>query len=596
MAQFRIEFNESSDNAVKSLTAFVAKNSSLYYRPKDESDLYPTVYSSTPTVTNIEGTNKYEVQLEDIPSNYIAYVNGELKNEDESKTFSIEDKVYKVDENGKFTITADDAEYINNNLTIYTQAPIQNFVGNLRLDHFTDDLKYDIMAPACDLPKTVVPSYQEHEGSARIIVFDTLKSASGSDGLTADLANESLNYLQVEFKYEQSWCEGNVISIYLYTSENDDTYMTGEMSVQNTTPVDLNELDLYLSSDADRQDTVGTVSDYIVFRNLSTPDDQYIDFAAALPNLDDSVTATLEQSETIPAATGFTILPDENKSFLDITAAFKTSQQTTSLKIFTKDINKSVWDGTDVVTKDLANPSTYSLLNLNYKITDVSSQLNDLTPYSLLCKAAVDDSSKNFCSIKLQGNGPEIEPLQIDYQLKSTYFTVIDSESARHPVYYKIGVLSLNEQTNLTSTLVQEIKNSSMLSVNNSSVLQMVKLLDTSNQNIPSYHYVLNSDTESSAIDVKSSIDSNNTLKIPCNALLPLIKVNESENPNTYTLVGVLYMQLFNKGTESDTEVTEDINVSSTDISETASYVTGTQCFDIIGKDDENKWSREYNG
>ena len=602
MARFKLSFDSyiESDKATKSLINFLIKNGSLYFtiNEKDSNRQHkwkPYLFSENDGITvSSVCNNKYHIMFgkEEWECGDIVFIRGTIANE-EGKSYTVNDEIYRVSSELDVYITADDSTYTDfSNLQVYLLPNIANVTGNIRLNHYPVRSDYDLCIPIYDGKTASLPAYKIY----------SMATSEWLNGLSA-VANDSISHLKIEFQKCKSK-ENNgsdEIKMSLYDGEN----LLGFTSWKEDALIhvsNLSEMQLY-TGDTDTQEK-HYVHEYVHFFDF----DDALDFSS-LTDYESVVSMNftdIEDNSNILLPKDYS---ENNESpFYNYDSPIKKSS--TSLKLFDRFKNIYVYTSSDDSNSTVKQePQTYDVLfakvneYLNIPVTfNVYTSVknpNDLIPYSEFAKAAL--SSPNnvnpICKIKLASKSNSDENFNISYQLRTTSFVIkyndSNNVSTNVPVYYKIGVCALDGTQKSTDIIVNELKTSSMLTEecikSGEHILPIIALSkyvpNTLEITQPEYYYCVGKSITNNKtsmikmcnLDLNTQNDS--YISVPYNALVPITKVNES----TFTkeLKGLMFLQLCNTdGTEITTDFM-DVTSLSTNIDGTSTEGT-IKCFDLI--------------
>ena len=602
MARFKLSFDSyiKSDKPTKSLINFLIKNCSLYFaiNEKDsncQNEWEPHLCGESNGITVYSAVNnKYRITFDkdECKCGDIVFIRGTIANE-QCKSYSVNDEIYRVSSVLDVYITADDSTYTDfSNLQVYLLPNIASVTGNIRLNHYPVKSDYDIC----------IPIYYDKNASLPTYKIYSMATSEELNGLSA-VANDLTSHLKIEFKKCKS--KENDVSDEIKMSLYDGETLLGFTSWQESASIyvsDLSEMQLYTCKNDTQEKHY--VHDYVHFFDF----DDALDFSS-LTNYE----SVIEMNFTDIEYNAHVLLPkdySENSESPFYNYASQIKKSYTSLKLF--DIFKNVYvcttsnDNNSIAQQESKSYDVlFAKVNeaLNIPVTfDVQTSVknpNNLIPYSEFAKSAL--SSHNvlnpICKISLDSKCNNDEN-SIDYQLRSTSFVIkyndSNNESTNVPVYYKIGICALDGTQKSTDVLVNEIKTSSMLTE------EWIKSCEHIIPIIALSKYVPNSTNETTLLKyyycVGKSITNNKTsmikthnidlnmqhdsyISVPYNALVPITKVNES----TFTkeLKGLMFLQLCNT---DGTEITNDfIDVISLATNIDGISTEGTiKCFDLI--------------
>ena len=608
MARFKLSFDSyiKSDKPTKSLINFLIKNCSLYFaiNEKDsncQNEWEPHLCGESNGITVYSAVNnKYRITFDkdECKCGDIVFIRGTIANE-QCKSYSVNDEIYRVSSALDVYITADDSTYTDfSNLQVYLLPNIVSITGNIRLNHYPVKSDYDIC----------IPIYDDKTASLQTCKIYSMATSEELSGLSA-VANDSTPHLKIEFQKCKSKenSRSDEIKMSLYDGET----LLGFTSWQESTSIyvsDLSEMQLYTCKN-DTQEA-HYVHEYVHFFDFGDA----LDFSS-LTNYE----SVIEMNFTDIEYNAHVLLPKDysvnsESPFYNYASQIKKSY--TSLKLFDRFKNVYVCttsdDNNNIAQQEAQSYDVlFAKINeaLNIPVTfDVYTSVkdtNDLIPYSEFAKSAL--SSHNvlnpICKISLDSKCNNDEN-SIDYQLRTTSFVIkyndSNNESTNVPVYYKIGICALDGTQKSTDILVNEIKTSSMLTEecikSGEHIIPIIALSKYvhNNQNEttqPKYYYcigksITNNKTsmiKTRNIDLNMKYDS--YISVPYNALLPITKVNESTS--TKELKGLMFLQLCNT---DGTEITNDF----IDVISLATNIDGTstegtiKCFDLIDHNNEH--------
>ena len=603
MARFKLSFDSyiKSDKPTKSLINFLIKNCSLYFtiNEKDSNCQHkwkPYLFSENDGIkVSSVGNNKYRITFDkdECKCSDIVFIRGAITNE-QGKSYSVNDEIYRVSSELDVYITADDSTYTDfSNLQVYLLPNIASITGNMRLNHYPVRSDYDIC----------IPIYDDKTASLQTYKIYPMATSEELNGLSA-VANDLTSHLKIEFqKCKPKENNGSYeIKMSLYDGET----LLGFTSWQENTSIyvsNLSEMQLYTCNNDSQEKRY--VHEYVHFFYF----DDALDFSS-LTNYESVITMNFTDIENHARV----LLPkdyseDSESPFYNYASPIKKSS--TSLKLF--DIFKNVYTHTSNDNGSIVQQEsqTYDVLfakvneSVNIPVTfDVYTSVkdpNDLIPYSEFAKAAL--SSQNnvnpICEIRLAPKSNSDENFNISYQLRTTSFVIKYNDNTNVPVYYKIGIYALDGTQKSTDILVNEIKTSSMLTEewikSGEHIVPIIALSKyvPNNQNETTqseyYYCVGKSITNNKTSMIKMhNLDLNMThdsyISVPYNALVPITKVNESTS--TKELKGLMFLQLCNTdGTEITNDFIDVISLS-TNIDDTSTEGT-IKCFDLIDHDIE---------
>ena len=607
MARFKLSFDSyiKSDNPTKSLINFLIKNGSLYFaiNEKDSScqgKCEPCLCCENDCITvSYTCNNKYRITFdkEEWKCGDIVFIRGTIANE-QGKSYSVNDEIYKISSELNVYITADDSTYTDfSNLQVYLLPNITSVTGNIRLNHYPVRSDYDICIPIYDDKTVSLPTYKMY----------SMATSEELNGLSA-VANDSTSHLKIEFQKCKSK-ENNgsdEIKMSLYDGET----LLGFTSWQESTSIhvnDLSEMQLYTCNN-DTQEK-HHVHEYVHFFDF----DGVLDFSSL-----DDYESVIEMNFTDIEEHSNILLPKDysvnNESpFYNYASQIKKSS--TSLKLFDRFKNIYVHTSNDNSSIAQQETQSYDVLfakvneSLNIPVTfDVYTSVknpNDLIPYSEFAKAALSSSNKvnPICKIRLAPKSITDENINISYQLRTTSFVIkyndSNNASTNVPVYYKIGICALDGTQKSTDILVNELKTSSMLTEewvkSGEHIIPIIALSkyvpnSTNETTQHKYYYCIGksiTNNKTSMIKTRNldfDTPHDSYISVPYNALVPITKVNESTS--TKELKGLMFLQLCNTdGTEIINDFTDVISLS-TNIDCTSTEGT-IKCFDLIDHDIE---------
>lgn len=604
MARFKLSFDSyiKSDQPTKSLINFLIKNGSLYFtiNEKDsncQGKWEPCLCCENDGITvSSVGNNKYRITFdkEKFKRGEIVFIRGMIANE-QGKSYSVNDEIYRVSSELDVYITADDSTYTDfSNLHVYLLPNIVSVTCNIRLNHYPVRSDYDICIPIYDDKISSLQTYKIYQ----------MATSEELNGLSA-VANDIISHLKIEFQKCKSK-ENNgsdEIKMSLYDGEN----LLGFTSWQESTSIyvsNLSEMQLYTCKTNTKEKHY--VHEYVHFFDF----DDALDFSS-LTNYESVIEMNfsgIEEHSNILLPKDYS---ENNESpFYNYDSPIKKSS--TSLKLFGRFKNVYVYtsssdDSSSTVKQET---QTYDVLfakvndSLNIPVTfDVYTSVknpNDLIPYSEFAKAALSSPNKSnpICKIKLSSKSNSDESRNISYQLRTTSFVIkynINNVLTNVLVYYKIGICALDGTQKSTDTLVNEIKTSSMLTEewtkSGEQIIPIIALSkyvnDSTNENTYPYYYCIGKSITTNKtsmiktrnLDCDISPDSYTYISVPYNALVPITKVNESTS--TKELKGLMFLQLCNT---DGTEITNDfIDVISLSTNVDGTSTEGTiKCFDLI--------------
>lgn len=600
MARFKLSFDSyiKSDKPTKSLINFLIKNGSLYFtiNEKDSNSQHkwkPYLFSENDGIkVSSACNNKYRVtfEKEECKCGDIVFIRGTIANE-QGKSYSVNDEIYRVSSELDVYITADDSTYTDfSNLQVYLLPSIASVTGNIRLNHYPVRSDYDIC----------IPIYDDKISSLQTYKIYSMATSEELNCLSA-VANDSTSHLKIEFQKCKSK-ENNgsdEIKMSLYDGEN----LLGFTSLQDGTSIyvsNLSEMQLYTCNNDTQEKHY--VHEYVHFFDF----DDALDFSS-LTNYESVIAMNFTDIEKH----AHVLLPkdyyeDCESPFYNYASPIKKSS--TSLKLFDRFKNVYAPSSDDSYISQQES-QTYDVLfakvneSLNIPVTfNVYTSVknpNDLIPYSEFAKAALSSPSNvsPICKIKLASKSNSDENFNISYQLRTTSFVIKYNDKTNVQVYYKIGICALDGTQKSTDILVNELKTSSMLTEewikSGEHILPIIALSkyvhnSTNETTHPEYYYcvgksITNNKTsmiKTRNIDLNMQHDS--YISVPYNALVPITKVNESTS--TKELKGLMFLQLCNT---DGTEITNDfIDVISLSTNIDGTSIEGTiKCFDLIDHD-----------
>lgn len=603
MARFKLSFDSyiKSDKPTKSLINFLIKNGSIYFtiNEKDSTCQHkwkPYLFSENDGIkVSSACNNKYRITFDkyELKCSDIVFIWGTIANE-QGKSYSVNDEIYRVSSELDVYITADDSTYTDfSNLQVYLLPNIASVTGNIRLNHYPVRSDYDICIPIYDDKTTSLQTYKIYP----------MATSEELNGLSA-VANDSSSHLKIEFQKckPKENSTSDEIKMSLYNGET----LLGFTSWKENTSIyvsNLSEMQLY-TGEANEQEK-HYVHEYVHFFDF----DDALDFSS-LTNYESVVVMNFTDIEEH----AHVLLPkdySENSEGPFYNYASPIKKSCTSLKLFDRFKNVYTHTSNDNSSIVQQESQTYDVLfakvneSLNIPITfDVYTSAkdpNDLIPYSEFAKAAL--SSPNnvnpICEIKLASKHITNENFNISYQLRTTSFVIKYNDNTNVQVYYKIGICALDGTQKSTDVLVNELKTSSMLTEecikSGENIIPIISLSKyvPNNQNEttqPEYYYCVGksiTNNKTSMIkmhNIDLNMQNDPYISVPYNALVPITKVNELTS--TKELKGLMFLQLCNT---DGTEITNDfIDVTSiyTNIDDTS--IEGTiKCFDLIDHDIE---------
>lgn len=603
MARFKLSFDSyiKSDKPTKSLINFLIKNGSIYFtiNEKDSTCKHkwkPYLFSENDGIkVSSACNNKYRITFDkdECKCGDIVFIRGAITNE-QGKSYSVNDEIYRVSSELDVYITADDSTYTDfSNLQVYLLPNIASVTGNIRLNHYPVRSDYDICIPIYDDKTTSLQTYKIYP----------MATSEELNGLSA-AANDSTSHLKIEFQkckpkenngsdeIKMSLYDGETLLGFTSWKENASIYVSN-----------LSEMQLY-TGEANEQEK-HYVHEYVHFFDF----DDVLDFSS-LTNYESVITMNFTDIEKY----AHVLLPkdySENSESPFYNYASPIKKSSTSLKLFDRFKNVYTHTSNDNSSIVQQESQTYDVLfakvneSLNIPVTfDVytyAKDHNDLIPYSEFAKAALSSQSNvnPICEIKLASKHITNENFNISYQLRTTSFVIKYNDNTNVQVYYKIGICALDGTQKSTDVLVNELKTSSMLTEecikSGENIIPIIALSKyvPNNQNEttqPEYYYCVGkSITNNKTSMIKThNIDLNMQndpyISVPYNALVPITKVNELTS--TKELKGLMFLQLCNTdGTEITNDFIDVISLS-TNIDDTS--IEGTiKCFDLIDHDIE---------
>lgn len=604
MARFKLSFDSyiKSDKPTKSLINFLIKNGSIYFtiNEKDSNCQHkwkPYLFSENDGIkVSSVGNNKYRITFDkyECKCGDIVFIRGTIANE-QGKSYSVNDEIYRVSSELDVYITADDSTYTDfSNLQVYLLPNIASVTGNIRLNHYPVRSDYDICIPIYDDKKASLQTYKIYQ----------MATSEELNGLSA-VANDSTSHLKIEFQKCKSK-ENNgsdEIKMSLYDGET----LLGFTSWQENTSIyvsNLSEMQLHICNNDVKE--AHYVHEYVHFFDF----DDALDFSS-LTNYESVIAMNFTDIEKH----AHMLLPKDysengESPFYNYASPIN-KKSYTSLKLFDRFKNVYTHTSNDNSSIVQQEPKTYDVLfakvneSVNLPVTfDVYTSVknpNDLIPYSEFAKAALSSSNKAnpICKIKLASKSNSDENFKITYQLRTTSFVIKYNDNTNVPVYYKIGIYALDGTQKSTDILVNELKTSSMLTdewiKSGEHILPIIALSKyvPNNQNEttqPEYYYCVGksiTNNKTSMIKMHNldlNMQHDSYISVPYNALVPITKVNESTS--TKELKGLMFLQLCNTdGTETTTDFI-DVTSISTNIDGTSTEVT-IKCFDLIDHDIE---------
>lgn len=603
MARFKLSFDSyiKSDKPTKSLINFLIKNCSIYFtiNEKDSNSQHkwkPYLFSENDGIkVSSACNNKYRITFEkdELKCSDVVFIRGAITNE-QGKSYSVNDEIYRVSSELDVYITADDSTYTDfSNLQVYLLPSIVSVTGNIRLNHYPVKSDYDICIPIYDDKTTSLQTYKIYH----------MATSEELNGLSA-VANDSTSHLKIEFQKCKSK-ENNgsdEIKMSLYDGET----LLGFTSWKENTSIyvsNISEMQLY-TCNTDEQEA-HYVHEYVHFFDF----DDALDFSS-LTNYESVITMNFTDIEEH----SHVLLPkdysENSESPFYNYASPINKKSSTSLKLFDrfKNVYTHISNDSSISQQE---SQTYDVLfakvneSVNIPVTfNVYTSVknpNDLIPYSEFAKAALSSPSNvsPICKIKLASKSNSDENFNISYQLRTTSFVIKYNDNTNVQVYYKIGICALDGTQKSTDILVNELKTSSMLTEewikSGEHILPIIALSKYvhNNQNEttqPEYYYCVGkSITNNKTSMIKTyNLDLNmqhdSYISVPYNALVPITKVNELTS--TKELKGLMFLQLCNT---DGTEITNDfIDVTSLSTNIDGTSTEGTiKCFDLIDHDIE---------
>lgn len=601
MARFKLSFDSyiESDQHTKSLINFFIKNGSLYFTINEKDSNCQCKWE--PHLCDVEvssvGNKKYRITFdkEELKCGDIVFIRGTIANE-QCKSYSINDEIYRINSELNVYITADDSTYTDfSNLQVYLLPNIANVTGNIRLNHYPVRSDYDLCIPIYDGKTASLPTYKIY----------SMATSEELNGLSA-VANDSISHLKIEFQkckskenngsdeIKMSLYDGETLLDFTSWQENDSIYVSN-----------LSEMQLYTDNN-DAQET-HHVYEYVHFFDF----DDTLDFSSLT-----DYESVIEMNFSGIEEHAHVLLPkdySENSESPFYNYASPIKKSSTSLKLFDRFKNVYVYapssdDNNNILQKE---SQMYDVLfakvneSLNIPVTfDVYTSVknhNDLIPYSEFAKASLSSTNNvnPICKIRLASKPNNDENSDILYQLRTTSFVIkynINNVLTNVPVYYKIGVCALDGTQKSTDALVNELKTSSMLTEEwiksskcNTPIIALSKSFhNTLETDQHKYYYCVGKSTtnnKTSMIKMRNldlNIPNDSYISVPYNALVPITKVNESTS--TKELKGLMFLQLCNTdGTEITTDFIDVISLS-TNIDDTSTEGS-IKCFDLIDHD-----------
>lgn len=603
MARFKLSFDSyiKSDKPTKSLINFLIKNCSIYFtiNEKDSNSQHkwkPYLFSENDGIkVSSACNNKYRITFEkdELKCSDVVFIRGAITNE-QGKSYSVNDEIYRVSSELDVYITADDSTYTDfSNLQVYLLPSIVSVTGNIRLNHYPVKSDYDICIPIYDDKTTSLQTYKIYH----------MATSEELNGLSA-VANDSTSHLKIEFQKCKSK-ENNgsdEIKMSLYDGET----LLGFTSWKENTSIyvsNISEMQLY-TCNTDEQEA-HYVHEYVHFFDF----DDALDFSS-LTNYESVITMNFTDIEEH----SHVLLPkdysENSESPFYNYASPINKKSSTSLKLFDrfKNVYTHISNDSSISQQE---SQTYDVLfakvneSVNIPVTfNVYTSVknpNDLIPYSEFAKAALSSPSNvsPICKIKLASKSNSDENFNISYQLRTTSFVIKYNDNTNVQVYYKIGICALDGTQKSTDILVNELKTSSMLTEewikSGEHILPIIALSKYvhNNQNEttqPEYYYCVGksiTNNKTSMIkmhNIDLNMQHDSYISVPYNALVPITKVNELTS--TKELKGLMFLQLCNT---DGTEITNDfIDVTSLSTNIDGTSTEGTiKCFDLIDHDIE---------
>ena len=191
MARFKLSFDIKSDKPTKSLINFLIKNCSLYFaiNEKDsncQNEWEPHLCGESNGITVYSAVNnKYRITFDkdECKCGDIVFIRGTIANE-QCKSYSVNDEIYRVSSVLDVYITADDSTYTDfSNLQVYLLPNIASVTGNIRLNHYPVKSDYDICIPIYDDKTASSPTYKIY----------SMATSEELNGLSA-VANDSTTF------------------------------------------------------------------------------------------------------------------------------------------------------------------------------------------------------------------------------------------------------------------------------------------------------------------------------------------------------------------------------------------------------------------
>ena len=598
MARFKLSFDSyiKSDQPTKSLINFLIKNGSLYFTINEKDSNCQGKWEPhlcCDVAVSSVGNNKYRITFdkEKFKRGDIVFIRGVITNE-EGKSYTVNDEIYRISSELNVYITSDGSTYTDfSNLQVYWLPNIASVTGNIRLNHYPVRSDYDICIPIYDDKTSSLPTYKVY----------SMATSEELNGLSA-VADDSVSHLKIEFQKCKSK-RSDEIKMSLHDGET----LLGFTSWKEDTPVyvsNLSEMQLYTGETNTKEKHY--VYEYVHFFES----DDALDFSSLT-----SYESVIEMNFTDIEDNSNILLPKDysvnNESpFYNYDSQIKKSS--TSLKLF--DRFKNVYIHTpsnDNSSTAQQEQQSYDVLfakvnkALNIPVTfDVYTSVknpNDLIPYSEFAKSALSSSNKvnPICKIRLAPKSNSDENFNISYQLRTTSFVIKYNDNTNVPVYYKIGICALDCTQKSTDILVNELKTSSMLTEefvkSGEHIIPIIALSkyvhnSTDEATQHKYYYCIGksiTNNKTSMIKMHNldcDISPDSYISVPCNALVPIIKVNELTS--TKELKGLMFLQLCNTdGTEIINDFIDVISLS-TNIDGTSTEGT-IKCFDFIDHDIE---------
>lgn len=602
MARFKLSFDSyiKSDKPTKSLINFLIKNGSIYFtiNEKDSNSQHkwkPYLFSENDGIkVSSACNNKYHITFDkdELKCGDVVFIRGAITNE-QGKSYSVNDEIYRVSSELDVYITADDSTYTDfSNLQVYLLPNIASVTGNIRLNHYPVKSDYDICIPIYDDKTTSLQTYEIYP----IATSEELNCLSA-------VANDSSSHLKIEFqKCKPKENNGSdEIKMSLYDGET----LLGFTSWKENTSIyvsNLSEMQLHICNNDVKEKHY--VHEYVHFFEF----DDALDFSS-LTNYESVIVMNFTDIEDHAHVLLQKDYSENSESPFYNYASPINKKSSTSLKLFDRFKNVYTHASNDNGSIVQQESQTYDVLfakvneSLNIPVTfNVYTSVknpNDLIPYSEFAKSALSSSNNvnPICKIKLASKSNGDENFNITYQLRTTSFVIKYNDNTNVPVYYKIGICSLDGTQKSTDILVNELKTSSMLTEewikSGEHILPIIALSKYvhNNQNEttqPEYYYCVgksitnNKTSMIKTCNIDFNIQNDSYISVPYNALVPITKVNESTS--TKELKGLMFLQLCNT---DGTEITNDfIDVTSLSTNIDVTSIEGTiKCFDLIDHD-----------